>query len=174
MNIKLSLIQEADGSLLLEKAGETRQVRTVSQAAKILKRTRRQIYRYVEMGTLKPEAKLLGEWLLDAAEVKRMSERPPTVQPLPRKLQPLFPEYDISKLNAGRDKTLVMARALETGGPEDIKWAFKRYTRKELAGFIVADGARLLGPRSLRLWSLVLKVQPKPAPEWRNAGPWRK
>ena len=174
MNIRIELVQEPGGELFLEQGGRTTRVCTVLRAARILKRTRRQVYRYIETGVLKPEAKLLGEWLLDTAEVQKAAERPLSVQPLPKKLQALFPEYDISKLNAGRDKTLVLARALENGGPDDIKWAFRRYSRKELAGFIESDGARLLGPRSLRLWSLVLEARPKPAPEWRNAGPWRK
>ena len=174
MNIKMTLIQEADGSLLLESGGRRRAVRTVAQAARLLKRTRRQVYRYLETGLLRPEGKLLGEWLLDAEEVDRAAANPRSVQPLPKKLAPLFPEYELSNLNAGRDKTLVLARALESGGPDEIKWAFKRYGRKELAGFVAADGARLLGPRSLRLWSLVLKVRPKAPPGWREAGPWRK
>ncbi|MBI4803204.1 MAG: helix-turn-helix domain-containing protein [Elusimicrobia bacterium] len=174
MKIELSLIQKTDGALFLASGERTREVRTVSQAARILRRTRRQIYRYIETGLLKPEAKLLGEWLLDAAEVEKTAQRPLAVQPLPKKLKFLFPEYDISELNAGRDKTIVISRVLERGGRADIKWAFKRYSRKELAEFIEENGPRLLGARSLRLWSLVLGAQPKPAPAWRNAGIWRK
>ncbi|MBU2573187.1 MAG: helix-turn-helix domain-containing protein [Elusimicrobia bacterium] len=174
MKIELSLIQKTDGSLFLESGGRTRAVRTVSQAARILRRTRRQVYRYIETGLLKPEAKLLGEWLLDAAEVERTAERPLAVQPLPKKLKSLFPEYNISNINAGRDKTLVISRVLENGGSAEIKWAFKRYNRRELAKFIEEDGARLLGSRSLRLWSLVLGARPNPIPAWRNDGIWRK
>ena len=172
MNIKLSLRQKSDGGLFLETEGRTREVCTVAQTARILRRTRRQIYRYIETGLLKPEAKLLGEWLLDAAEVAHTARQPLAVQPLPKRLGPLFPEYDISKLNAGRDKTLIISRMLENGGQDEIKWVFKRYTRGELAGFIEQDGARLLGSRSLRLWALVLGVKPKPVPSWRNAGTW--
>lgn len=174
MNIVLSLIQKSDGALFLESGGRSREVRTVSQAARILRRTRRQIYRYIETGLLKPEAKLLGEWLLDAAELKKTAERPLAVQPLPKRLGFLFPEYDISKLNAGRDKTLVISRVLENGGQDEIKWLFKRYNRRELSDFIKEDGARLLGSRSLKLWSLVLRSRPKPVPEWRSDRIWEK
>ncbi len=174
MNIELSLIQKSSGALFLEAGGRTREVRTVAQAALTLKRTRRQIYRYIETGLLKPEAKLLGEWLLDAVEIEKAAERPLTVQPLPKRLAALFPEYTISRLNAGRDRTLVISRVLENGGQADIKWVFKRYTRGELSGFIKEDGARLLGARSLRLWSLVLGARPEPLPGWRDDGIWRK
>jgi len=170
---KLSLTQRTVGALFLETRGRNREVCTVSQAARILRRTRRQLYRYIETGLLKPEAKLLGEWLLDISEVKTAAQSPMAVQPLPKKLRPLFPEYDISGLNAGRDKTLIISRVLETGGRGDIEWVFKRYGREELSNFIKADGCRLLGSRSLRLWSLVLKAEPKPVPGWRNSGTWR-
>lgn len=174
MNIELSLIQKSDGALFLEAGGRTREVRTVAQAARTLKRTRRQVYRYIETGLLKPETKLLGEWLLDAAELERAAARPLAVQPLPKKLGHLFPEYDLSRLNAGRDSTLVIARVLENGGRDEIKWVFKRYTRGELSAFIAEDGARLLNPRSLRLWSLVLGAKPRPVPAWRKDGIWEK
>ncbi|HAF95066.1 MAG: hypothetical protein A2X34_08505 [Elusimicrobia bacterium GWC2_51_8] len=172
MKIKLSLIQKSNGELFLEAGGRTREVLTVAQAALILRRTRRQVYRYIKTGLLKPEAKLLGEWLLDAAKVKQTARSPLAVQPLPKRLGPLFPEYEISQLNAGRDKTLVISRVLENGGQGEIKWIFKRYGRGELSTFIEADGTRLLGSRSLRLWSLVLGANPKPVPAWRNAGIW--
>ncbi|OGS28671.1 MAG: hypothetical protein A2218_09855 [Elusimicrobia bacterium RIFOXYA2_FULL_53_38] len=174
MNTTLSLVRKSDGGLFLEVGGRTREVRTVAQAARILGRTCRQVYRYIETGLLKPETKLLGEWLLDAAEVENMARRPLAVQPLPKRLGPLFPEYDISKINAGRDKTLVISRVLENGGLDEIKWAFKRYSRGELSDFIKEDGGRLLGSRSLRLWSLVLGVMPKPVTAWRNAGIWKR
>lgn len=173
MKVKFSLIQKSNGLLFLEAGGRTREVCTVLQAAQILRRTRRQIYRYIKTGILKPEAKLLGEWLLDAAEVEKTARSPMAVQPLPKRLGPLFPEYDISKINVGRDKTLVISRVLESGGQDEIKWVFKRYRRGELSDFIEKDGVRLLDSRSLRLWSLVLGVKPKPAPAWRNAGIWR-
>lgn len=174
MNIELSFRQTPDGALFLEAGGRARRVVTVSRAARTLRRTRRQVYRYLATGLLEPAGKVLGEWLLDAVEVERAAASPPAVQPLPRKLGFLFPEYDVSRLNAGRDKTLVISRVLENGGPAEIQWAFKRYSRRELAGFIEDDGARLLGPRSLRLWSLVLGARPKPLPAWRNSGVWRK
>lgn len=174
MIFEIVLKQKAGGALFLEAGGRNTEVCTVSEAARLLGRSRRQIYRHIESGLLKPEVKLLGEWLLDAAEVKRTACSPLAVQPLPRKLEPLFPEYGISGLNAGRDKTLIISRVLEQGGAEEIRWLFKRYRRGDLAAFIKEDGARLLSPRSLRLWSLVLGAKPKPVPEWRNSGTWRR
>lgn len=173
MNTEIQLTQKSDGILLLQTGGRSARVCTVAQAAASLKRTRRQVYRYIETGLLRPEAKMLGEWLLDAAEVEKAALRPRTAQPLPEKLSHLFPEYDLSGLNAGRDKTLVIARVLESGGRAEIDWAFKRYGRAELASFVKEDGSRLLGARSLRLWALVLGAVPVPLPEWRRSGIWR-
>jgi len=173
MNIKFTIAQKTDGKLLLRSGGRTLEVCGVSEAARLMKRTRRQIYRRIEAGGLRPAAKFLGEWLLETSEVKRLALTPPAVQPLPGKLERLFPEYELSKLNAGTDKTLIISRILERGGMEEVNWAFRRYGRKTLSGFIREDGARLLGRRSLGLWSLVLKTKADPAPPWRAGGPWR-
>jgi hypothetical protein len=174
MNIKLTLAQKDDGSLILRTKGRTCKVCTVSETAHILKRTRRQVYRYIVCGALEPEVKILGEWLLDVSDVKKFALVPLSVQPLPKKLKSLFPEYDISKINAGRDRTLIISRVLENGGTDEIKWLFSRYSHSELADFLEKDGARLLNSRSLRLWSLVLGVKPKPPLKWRETGLWKK
>lgn len=173
MNIQTKLTQKSDGTMLLEAGGRAAPVCTVAQAAALLGRSRRQVYRFIEDGQLTPGAKMLGEWLLYSEEVKTAAARPLTAQPLPRKLEPLFPEYDLSALNAGRDKTLIISRVLESGGRAENAWAFKRYGRAGLAAFLRADGARLLGARSLRFWALILGVTPAALPRWRKTGTWR-
>lgn len=173
MNTQVSLTQEPDGTLLLTSGGPPAKVYTVSQAVRRLKRSRRQVYRCIKAGLLPARARLLGELLLDAQAVEMAAASPSGVQPLPGNLAPLFPEYEISALDAGRDKVLVLGRVLESGDRVAAAWAFKRYGRKKLAAFVEKDGSRLLGARSLAFWGLVLGVKPVAVPAWRRDSGWR-
>ncbi|MBI4677082.1 MAG: hypothetical protein HY748_05815 [Elusimicrobia bacterium] len=141
---------------------------TVGAAAGILRRSRRQLYRDIKEGSVSSYGKFLGEWLLDLADVRRLSARPPQPQRLPARLQTFFPEHDVSDLNPGRDRHLVLSRLLEHGGPEEIRWARRRFKPAEIAGFIEADGARLLSPRALRFWARFLGIPVPEAPSWRG------
>ena len=173
VKFNIGLLQTPEGKYWLLSPGE-RPVRacTVANACHRLKRTRRQVYRYIRSGWLTARGKILGEWLLEEDAVTRLVRTPPQAQPLPRRLQALFPEYDVSRLNAGKDQTVVIARILDTGGAEDLRWLLRRYTRGQLARFIRENGARRLGPRSRRLWSIYLGVRPRPAPDWKTPDPW--
>jgi hypothetical protein len=174
MNFRIGVRQGVDGTLWLEKATRPpSRVVTVATAARRLRRTRRQIYRLMQAGRLGPAEKLLGEWLLDHAAVESLARAPLSPQPLPGRLQPLFPEYESKGLNAGRDSILIITRVLESGGREDVRWLLKRYPGREIRRVIEDEGSRLLSPQSRRLWSLVFKVTPRPLAAWREADPWR-
>lgn len=174
MKYVIRLKQEADGSLWLEKTLQPpRRVVTVGAACRILRRSRRQVYRLMRAGRLGPLEKMLGEWLLDLAAVESLARAPLTAQPLPGRLKPLFPEYEPKALNAGQDSVLVISRVLEGGGREDLRWLLKRYPSREIRRVIEEDGSRLLSARSLGLWALVFKATPRPLSSWRQADPWR-
>lgn len=166
------LAEGRDGRLRMKTpGGRTAVVCRVGEAGRRLKRTRRQVYRYIREGVLVPRGKMLGEWLLDVAEVERLACSPLAVWPIPARLQPFFPEYDVSKLNAGRDKTLVISRLLESGARGELRWLSRRYPQAEIALVVEKDGLRLLSSRALRFWSLYFNVRPRPS--WRSAGnPW--
>lgn len=175
MKYKYLLAQAADGGLWLKVPGEgrARPVCGVADACRALGRTRRQVYRHVHEGVLPARAKMLGEWLLDREAVARLARDPLAAWPVPERLKPLFPEYAVSDLNAGRDRVLIASRVLELGGERDVSWLLKRYGRSAIARFLREDGARLLSPRSLRLWSLCFKARPQAPPSWRTqANPW--
>lgn len=144
----------------------------MARACRLLRRSRRQVYRYLRSGDLVAAGKLLGEWLVERKSVDRLARSPLTVQPVPSHLQPLLPEYRVENLNAGRDRVLIVSRVLELGGLEQVRWVLRRYPRQEIARIVRDDGARLLSPRSLRLWSVVLGVRPAALPEWRDASAW--
>lgn len=174
MKLELALRQDAEGVLWLEQAPRPpRRVVTVAAACRRLRRGRRQVYRLMKAGRLGPPEKMLGEWLLDHAAVERLARAPLSAQPLPGRLKPLFPEYEPTALNAGRDGVLVISRVLEGGGREDLRWLLKRYPSKEIRRVIEEEGSRLLSPRARRLWSLVFKATPRPLAAWRRGDPWR-
>ena len=174
MKFDVGLGQSTDGSLWLERPPQPpRRVVTVATACKQLRRTKRQIYRLMKAGRLGPVEKMLGEWLLDQAAVENLARAPLSAQPVPARLQPLFPEYEPKALNAGNDSVLIISRVLESGGREDVRWMLKRYPRREIRRVIENEGSRLLSSQSRRLWSLVFKATPRPLATWRQADPWR-
>ncbi len=146
-----------------------REVLSVREACGRLRRTRRQVYRYIHSAVLRPRAKLLGEWLLDSGEVENLARRPAKAQPIPRRLQVLFPEYRVGALNAGRDSTIVLSRVLERGGCRDLRWAMRRYRAAEFREFLKKDGARLLSPRSFVFWRRYFGLPAETAPVRRRA-----
>ncbi len=173
MKCRSLFLETGPGEGRLRVAGRgTRRVCTVAGACRVLRRSRRQVYRYLESGDLVPAGKVLGQWLVERDSVERLSRSPMTAQPVPSRLQRLFPEHDMARLNAGRDRDLILSRVLEAGSLEDAKWAFQRYGAPAIARFLEAEGSRQLPPRSLRLWSLYLGVRPRPAPPWRGTDPW--
>jgi hypothetical protein len=173
MKCEVKVCRDVEDNLWLEKGSEPpRRVVTVAAASKRLRRTRRQVYRLVKAARLGPVEKLLGEWLLDHAAVEDLARDPLSAQPLPARLNPLFPEYEPKTLNAGKDRMLIISRVLEGGGREDVMWLKKRYPVREIRRVIEEEGSRLLSPQSRRLWSLVFKVTPRPIAAWRQADPW--
>lgn len=174
MKYTLSLTQDVEGTLWLKKgSGAARQVVTVGETCRRLRRTRRQVYRLMQAGSLGPLEKMMGECLIEEEAVERLARSPLTAQPLPAKLKTLFPEYDLKTLNAGRDKVLVISRVLESGGKEELRWLLKRYPAREIRRTIEEEGSRLLSARSRRLWSLVFNTTPLPLASWRRSDPWR-
>jgi hypothetical protein len=167
-------LETGPGEGRLRVAGRgSRPVCTVAAACRALRRSRRQVYRYLESGDLVPAGKVLGQWLVERDSVERLCGSPMTAQPLPSRLQRLFPEHEVRRLNVGRDRDLILSRILETGSLRDAKWAFQRYGAPAIAGFLEAAGSRQLSERSLRLWSLYLGVRPQSNPPWRETSPWR-
>lgn len=149
------------------------QVCTVSRAVQLLKMTRRHLYRCMASGHIRKYAKILGEWLVNYDDVQKLHTQPLFSQPLPMRLQIYFPEYDVSTLNAGRDRLLIISRLLAWGGMTDLKWLMKRYSKEDIANVIQNHGERYLSPKDLRFWSLYFGIKPKKT--WRSReNIWRK
>lgn len=166
------LAKKASGGWLLvdPASGKERGVCTVAEACGRLGLSRRQVYRHIASGTLESPGKAFGEWLLNRTAVERLVSAPSSAQPIPARMRTLFPEYDIARLNAGRDRSIVVTRILDRGTREDVRWLLRRLPLPSVKDILVEDGARLLSERALRLWSLYFRVTPKPLPEWRARG----
>lgn len=167
------LEQKKDRSLWFreEESSEKIEVCSVSKACRILKKSRRQIYRYIHSGLLRPIAKVLNEILLEYEAIKRLDQAPLFTQPLPSTLAILFPEYSLSFLNAGKDRRLIITRILEGGSLSQLRWLFKRYKKKDIVKIFKEEGTRLLSLKTRTLWALYFHVTLKPL--WRTQNnPW--
>ena len=158
-----NLAEDTDGRIWYKGVDRTRfeEVSSVLKAAQILKKTRRQIYRYIKNGILETTGKMLGEWLITQNSINILLSSPLMVQPLPRKTQRYFPEFRIDDLNPGKNRIIVISRLLEQGNFNDIRWLFKRYGSDEIQKVIIQEGMRLLSPKSLRQWSLFFGISEK-------------
>lgn len=172
MKLDFEVLVSAAGGLAVRTTEGTFPVLTVGEGAQRLRRSRRQIYRLMKAGALGLRAKVLGECLLDEADVKRLEAAPRLRQRLPANLAGLFPEYDLAALNAGTDRDLVLSRVLEGGSERQVAWALKRYGTRAAADFVRSRGS-VLTPRARSFWEIYLGVRAKPGPSWRAEGPWR-
>lgn len=167
------LEQKKDKSLYFQedRTSEKIQVCSVLKTCKLLKKSRRQIYRYINSGLLHPVAKVLNELLLEYEEIKKLRQTPLFTHPLPSTLTILFPEYPLSSLNAGKDRKLIIARILENGSLSQLRWLFKKYKKRDIVKTFKEDGARLLSQKSCALWAHYFHVTLKSL--WRiQNNPW--
>lgn len=161
-----------DGSLWIkEQGGAEKRIYTVHETRLLLKKSNRQIYRYLNSGILNHYGKLLGAWLIDYESVVNLANSSLKQQLIPRSLKHFFPEYEISDLNAGRDRVVVISRILEYGSLNELSWLNRRYSEDEIKACIKSDGARLLSSRSLNFWALFYNISPKLA-SFRLNSPW--
>lgn len=154
-----------------EKGAVAQDAILVRQACRLTRLSQRHLYRLIRGGEIQAFGKFLGEWLLNREDVARIAQSQAQAQPLPRSFETFFPEYAPKSLNPGREATTILARLLEQGGQSQLRWIFKRYTKKEIKEFLKEDGARLLSPPCLNFWCLFLSVPISPAPDWRQQ-PW--
>lgn len=89
----------------------------------------------------------------------------------------LFPEYARTELDPGRDARLVLARVLEQGRMEDVRWCVGRYGLERIHRFLREEGHPEISPRTIALWRAALGAKDE---RWaiprrsrlRSAAPW--
>ncbi|MBI4226827.1 MAG: helix-turn-helix domain-containing protein [Candidatus Omnitrophica bacterium] len=149
------------------RSGTVSPVLTVREVCRRLRKSRRQVYRYVQDGVLQPCARILGQWLFPAEEVARCTPRG-----IPAMLKPIFWDTPLSRVIPARHRDFVLARVLEYGDWAAVRWAFQMYSREGIAAFLKGRGADLLSERSWMFWSTVLTRRPphQPPKSWRRPG----
>ena len=96
--------------------------------------------------------------------------------PVPKALAYLFPEHDVSEIDFDRDARLVLARVLEHGRLEDVRWCVHQYGLPRIHRFF-REGHSELSPRTIALWRAALDAKKE---SWavsrrsrlRNVVPW--
>jgi len=78
---------------------------------------------------------------------------------IPANIRQYFWEVDTKKLNPKKHPEYVIARILEYGRPDAIKWAVKNFDKKLIKKVI--SKSRELSPRSANFWGEIYKVNKK-------------
>ena len=126
-------------------------VLTVGDVCRRLRKSRRQVYRYIVTERLTPCARVLGQWLFASPEVDRCVERR-----VPRALRRFFWDVQLDSLSVDRHRAFILARLLEFGDWEALEWVVRTYPRDLLVNFLKGRGADLLSRRAWHFWALHL------------------
>jgi hypothetical protein len=154
---------------------ETPEVTTLREVCRRFRKSRRQVYRYLQTGSLQPLGKFLGEWLFDGREVDRLAKRFDRLKRqrslrLPSGFKPLFQEHDAGALHPALDAELIISRILDRGTAKEVRWLFQHYPSREIRAVLSQQGPRLLSDRSLQFWSWWFEIPAIGRPAWRRRG----
>ena len=148
-----------------------RPVLTVREVCGRLRKSRRQVYRYLREGRLTACAHILGQWFFAPEEVGRFAR-----SAVPRWLQRFFWDARVASLSVDRHRDYILARLLEFGDRQALRWALHTYPRSLLRTFLLHRGREMLSKRTWTFWALYLGVNAAPQEHrsWRaRAGVWR-
>lgn len=121
---------------------------TVREVCHVLRKSRRQVYRYLRQGRLRPCLKVLDQWLFAQGEVDRCASRG-----VPSILKPFFWDVGLSSLSVEHHRDFILARLLEFGDRAAMRWVVGQYRRAELVDFLTHRGADVLSSRSYAFWA---------------------
>ena len=92
-----------------------------------------------------------------------------TVQRLPEVLRPLFSDYGFDRLEWPASRDLVIARILQNGGDDEIRWLRQCVSNADLGTWIREHQGGRLDPRRLRFWQLMLDLPEEEVTRWIEA-----
>lgn len=121
-------------------------------------KSRRQIYRDIASGKIRPLGRFLGEWLLEPSSLAGL-------KPPPSSLASLFPEFDAAGFDLESARDEVLTRVLRFGGGDRLRWAFSYYGLSAVKRFVAEQGPSQLDAPTLGFWCLYfdlsrLRVKP--------------
>ena len=141
-----------------------RSVLTVQDLCRRLRRSRRQIYRYLKAGRITASARILGQWLFSAEEARLFEKAR-----VPSFLRLFFWDVRVSDLSAEHHRDFILTRLLESGDRAAVRWTFETYPKRTVLAFLRGRGAATLSKRARNFWLFVLGG---PAPG-KGRGSWR-
>lgn len=122
---------------------------TVADVCHSLRKSRRQVYRYLRTGRLRPCARVLGQWLFAQTEMDRFAQTR-----LPRVLRTCFWDTPLSSLSVDHHRDFILARVLEVGDWRALDWIFRTYPRSVVRAFLKGRGADRLSARTWHFWAI--------------------
>ena len=142
-------------------------VLTVADVCRRLRKSRRQVYRYLSAGRLRPCAQVLGQWLFAKAEIDRCAKTH-----VPSALWRFFWDVRLASLSVDRHRDFILARLLAFGDRQALRWAFRTYPRQQAARFLATRGADVLDRRTWQFWASQLGVRRRRSrtSSWRSRG----
>jgi hypothetical protein len=89
-----------------------------------------------------------------------------TTRFLPELLRPLFWDHDFEQLKWPHHRDLVIARILQRGGDDAIRWLLRTVSEEDLRGWFFRTSGRSLDPRRLRFWQVMLDLPEEQVTRW--------
>lgn len=90
---------------------------------------------------------------------------------LPARMRPLFWELDIARLDTQKDVDSILARVLEVGTLEDVRWAVRTYGLPRIHRFFREVGHPEIGPWTVAAWRAILGAEKE---RWASPPAWRR
>ncbi len=85
---------------------------------------------------------------------------------LPEFLRPLFRECELEEIDVNRHSDFIMARVMERGNLEAMRWLRKTYESEEMISFMERRGRLVLPLRELNYWVFVAGVSDEKRRLW--------
>jgi hypothetical protein len=86
-------------------------------------------------------------------------------------------EYNPAQLSWEKGRQTILARLLQIGGWDAVRWLRTNVSDEELREFLVRRRGRGLDPKRLRFWGLVLDLPAEQVDAWiatHRDNPWRR
>ncbi|MBI2327627.1 hypothetical protein HYU92_04905 [Candidatus Curtissbacteria bacterium] len=77
---------------------------------------------------------------------------------VPKFLQPCLASYDLSKLNAKRDKELIITEVLNKGDDQAVKWLGRTYSQEEIKSTVVSPMRGMWTENVLLYWTRIFDI----------------
>lgn len=96
---------------------------------------------------------------------------------IPARLRWLFWNVDLDELDTEKRRSAILARILERGRLEDVRWAVRRYGLPAIRAFFQSGAHPEVSRRTRLFWKAALEAEEETwpeAPAWRasSGAPW--